>query len=56
LNNLTLLTSDGQIIQQPQGDLSRAMADPMLPAAQAYSQNMPEAVRQQLLQAFAHLF
>jgi GNAT superfamily N-acetyltransferase len=56
LNNLTVLTAEGQIIEQPQGDLARAMADPMLPAAKAFGQNMPEEVRQQLLQAFAHLF
>ncbi|MCB0169930.1 MAG: GNAT family N-acetyltransferase [Anaerolineae bacterium] len=56
LNNRTLLTSDGQIILQPHGDLDRVMADPMRSTAQAYSQNMPEAVRQELIQAFAHLF
>jgi GNAT superfamily N-acetyltransferase len=56
LNNLTVLTSKGQIVQQPQGDLARAMADPMLPAAKVHSQNMPKEVRQQLLQAFAYLF
>lgn len=54
LNNMTLLTFDGQIVMQPQGDLTRAMADPMLPAAKAHSQNMPEAARQQLLQLHAH--
>ena len=56
LHNLSLLTAEGQIVHQPQGDLARATADPMLSAAQAHSQNMPEAARQQLLQAFAHLF
>jgi GNAT superfamily N-acetyltransferase len=56
LHNLTLLTSEGQVVQQPQGDLARAMADPMLPAVQAHLQNMPEVMRQQLLQEFAHLF
>ncbi len=56
LNNLTLLTSEGQIVQQPQGELTRALADPMLPAAEAQQQNMPAAVRQQLVKEFAHLF
>ncbi len=56
LNNLTLLTSEGQIVQQPQGDLTRALADPMLPAAKAHQQNMPTVVRQQFVKEFAHLF
>ena len=54
LNNITLLTFDGQIVMQPQGDLSRAMADPMLPAARAYSKNIPAAARQQLRKLYAH--
>lgn len=49
LNNTILLTSDGQIVMQPEGDITRAMADPMLPAAKAHSKNIPEAVRQHLL-------
>lgn len=56
LHNLTILTAEGQIEQRPQGDLARAMADPMVPAAEAHSQNMPEAVRQRLSKTFAHLF
>ena len=56
LHNLATLTAEGQIEQQPQGNSARALADPMLSAAQAHSQNMPEAARQQLLEAFAHLF
>ena len=49
LNNLTLLTSDGQIVQQSQGDPARALADPMLPAAEAHNKNIPELVRKQML-------
>lgn len=56
LNNLTLLTSEGQIVQQSQGDPVRALADPMLPAAEAHNKNIPEVVRQQMLNEFAHLF
>lgn len=56
LHNLSLLTADGQIVHQPQGDLARATADPMVPVAQAHLQNMPEVMRQELLQAFADLF
>ncbi|MCB9430355.1 MAG: GNAT family N-acetyltransferase [Ardenticatenaceae bacterium] len=56
LNNITLLTSGGQIVQESQGDPVRALADPMLPAAKAHNENMPEVVRQQLVNQFSHLF
>ena len=56
LNNLTLLTSEGEIVEQSQGDPVRALADPMLPAAKVHNENMPEVVRQQLVTHFSHLF
>jgi GNAT superfamily N-acetyltransferase len=56
LNNLTLLTADGQIVQEPHGDSDRAQADPMIPAAQAHAQNISDGVRQQFQQQFAQLF
>lgn len=53
---MTRLTSDGQILQQPQGELTRALADPMLPAENTHVQNLPEFVRRQMVKEFAHLF
>lgn len=43
-------------MQQPQGDLARAMADPMLPVAEADNKNTPKVLRQQMLNEFVHLF
>ena len=56
LNNLFLLTSEGQIVPQLQGDPARALADPMLPVAKAQAENMPEVVRQQLVNEFLQRF
>lgn len=56
LHHLMVLTPDGRIAHELQGDLTRAAADPMLPVAQALTEKIPEAARQRLLQTFSHLF
>ena len=56
LHQLIMLSNDGQVTVKPQGDMTRAFADPQLPAQEAFFQNIPEVVRRQLVQEHAHLF
>ncbi|MCB0034625.1 MAG: GNAT family N-acetyltransferase, partial [Anaerolineales bacterium] len=56
LHNLTSLTAEGQVVHEMQGDPTRALADPQRAVEAAFTQNIPEAVRQRMVAEFAHLF